>query len=125
MVKSLRVMLWGEEIGRLTWDERRKSSYFTYNPEYVKRGIDIAPLVAPIGSARSRMPIWGEEAKIYQRLPSFVAINIKQLLKLVVIIQNTSITRGNLSKKDRFPRVIGMLKINFLFSYTELFKDAV
>ncbi len=73
MVKSLRVMLWGEEIGRLTWDERRKSSYFTYNPEYVKRGIDIAPLVAPIGSARSRMPIWGEEAKIYQRLPSFVA----------------------------------------------------
>ena len=73
MVKSLRVMLWGEEIGLLTWDERRKSSYFTYNPEYVKRGIDIAPLVAPIGSARSRMPIWGEEAKIYQRLPSFVA----------------------------------------------------
>ena len=46
-------MLCGEEIGRLTWDERRKSSYFTYNPEYVKRGIDIAPLVAPIGSANS------------------------------------------------------------------------
>lgn len=51
----------------------KKEFYFTYNPEYVKRGIDIAPLVAPIGSARSRMPIWGEEAKIYQRLPSFVA----------------------------------------------------
>ena len=34
MIKSLRVILWDEEIGRLAWDERRRLSYFTYNPEY-------------------------------------------------------------------------------------------
>lgn len=37
MVNTLRVMLWDEEIGRLAWDNRRRLSYFTYNPEFLKR----------------------------------------------------------------------------------------
>ena len=27
MMKSLKIMLWDEEIGRLAWDERRHLSY--------------------------------------------------------------------------------------------------
>ena len=73
MTKTLKVILWGEEIGRLAWDERRKRSYFIYNPEWLKKGLNISPLVAPIDGARGLMPVWGEEAKIYQKLPAFVA----------------------------------------------------
>ena len=73
MTKSLRVILWGEEIGRLMWDERRRLSYFIYNPDFVKKGLNVSPLVAPIESVRALSPVWGEEAKIYQKLPSFVA----------------------------------------------------
>lgn len=73
MVKSLKIILWGEEIGRLSWDEHRHLSYFTYNPEFVKRGLNISPLVAPIDGIRVFAPIWGEDAKIYQKLPAFVA----------------------------------------------------
>lgn len=71
MIKSLRVILWDEEIGRLMWDERRRMAYFMYNPEFVKRGLNIAPLVAPVD--RGMTTFWGEDAKIYQKLPSFVA----------------------------------------------------
>ncbi len=73
MTKTLKVILWGEEIGRLAWDEHRKRAYFIYNPEWLKKGLDIAPLVAPIAGGRGLMPVWGEEAKIYQKLPAFVA----------------------------------------------------
>ena len=73
MVKSLRVMLWGVEVGRLAWDGRRRLSYFTYNPDFIRRGLDIAPLVAPIGGVRALAPVWGEESRIYQKLPAFVA----------------------------------------------------
>lgn len=73
MIKSLKILLWGEEIGRLAWDERRRLSYFTYNPEFIKKGLNISPLVAPINGARGLLPIWGEDAKIYQKLPAFVA----------------------------------------------------
>ena len=73
MIKLLKVILWDEEIGRLMWDERRHLSYFTYNPEFIKKGLNVAPLVAPIDGSNGLLPIWGEDAKIYQKLPAFVA----------------------------------------------------
>lgn len=73
MVQSLKVILWGEEIGRLAWDARRRLSYFMYNPAFLKKGLNISPLVAPVDGVRGLIPIWGEEAKIYQKLPAFVA----------------------------------------------------
>ena len=73
MTSSLKVILWGEEIGRLAWDERRRLAYFMFNPEWIKRGLNISPLVAPIDGARGLAPVWGEDARIYQKLPAFVA----------------------------------------------------
>ena len=73
MIKSLKITLWGDEIGRLAWDEHRRLSYFTYNPLFLKKGLNISPLVAPIDGARGLLPIWGEDAKIYQKLPAFLA----------------------------------------------------
>lgn len=73
MVQSLKVILWGEEIGRLAWDARRRLSYFMYNPGFLKKGLNISPLVTPVDGVRGLTPIWGEETKIYQKLPAFVA----------------------------------------------------
>lgn len=73
MIRSLRVILWDEEIGRLAWDEHRRLSYFTYSPEFVKKGVDISPFSAPITGIRALAPVWGESEKIYQKLPAFVA----------------------------------------------------
>ncbi len=44
MVNTLRVMLWDEEIGRF-WHGIIAAglSYFTYNPEFLKKGIDVSP----------------------------------------------------------------------------------
>ena len=57
MIKSLKIILWNEEIGRLAWDERRRLTYFTYNPDFIKKGLNISPLVAPIDSAKGLLPI--------------------------------------------------------------------
>ena len=73
MVNTLRVMLWDEEIGRLAWDDRRRLSYFTYNPEFLKKGIDVSPLQAPVRGIRAMTPVWGEDARMYQKLPAFLA----------------------------------------------------
>ncbi len=73
MIKMLKVILWDEEIGRLSWDERRRMAYFTYNPEFVRKGLDVSPLVAPVNISSALMPVWGDDSKIYQRLPAFIA----------------------------------------------------
>ena len=52
MMKSLKIMLGDEEIGRLAWDERRHLSYFTYNPDFIKKRLNISPLVAPVDGTR-------------------------------------------------------------------------
>lgn len=70
---SLRVMLWGQEIGRLAWHQNRKTTYFLYNPEFLKGDLDVAPLTAPIHNPQSTRAIFGEQERIYQKLPSFIA----------------------------------------------------
>lgn len=47
MVQSLRVILWGEEIGRLAWDARRRLSYFMYNPVFLKKGVGHCSIGGP------------------------------------------------------------------------------
>lgn len=57
MVQSLKVILWGEEIGRLAWDTRRRLSCFMYNPAFLKKGLNISPLAAPVDGARGLTPV--------------------------------------------------------------------
>lgn len=66
-------MLWGQEIGRLSWHPSRKTTYFLYNPDFLEGDLDVAPLVAPIHSPLSTRAIFGEQERIYQKLPSFIA----------------------------------------------------
>jgi len=73
MRTALKVFLWDMEIGRLAWHESRGLSYFTYNPEYLRGNLDIAPLTASIHHPMSNRVIFGETERIYQKLPSFIA----------------------------------------------------
>ena len=53
----LRVKLWDDEIGVLMWDKQRKKSYFIYNPKFLKKGLEVAPLVASTSIPQSHHPI--------------------------------------------------------------------
>lgn len=66
-------MLWGEEVGKLYWDSRGKRAVFSYNPDFIRKGIDIAPLTAPISVAAKGLPVVGNREKLYQGLPPFLA----------------------------------------------------
>ena len=70
----VRVVLWNQEVGSLYWDDRRKRSVFTYHPDFLKDGIDIAPLSASIKNPRNRLPIYGlVNDDIFCGLPAFIA----------------------------------------------------
>ena len=73
MREVLKVFLWGQEIGRLAWHEARKTTFFVYNPEFLKGTLDVAPLAASIHNPLSTRAIFGEAERIYQKLPSFIA----------------------------------------------------
>ena len=71
---ALKIMLWDREIGRLSWDARRGISYFEFNPSLPGGDLDPFPIIAPVKSPSSRLPIMGDrENKIYRKLPPFLA----------------------------------------------------
>ncbi len=74
ITRSLKVLLGDKEIGRLSWDDRRKISYFEFNQEFLNGSLDPFPLIASIKSPISKRPIMGDkETKLYSKLPPFLA----------------------------------------------------
>lgn len=68
------VVLNAEEVGQLYWDEKSRRAVFSYNPSFIKKGIDIAPLTASVkGNAAKGLPIIGNKEKLFQGLPPFIA----------------------------------------------------
>ncbi|XOV82402.1 MAG: type II toxin-antitoxin system HipA family toxin [bacterium] len=45
-----RVILWGRDIGAVLWDPQRQVGAFEYTPEFVRSGIEVAPLSMPLRS---------------------------------------------------------------------------
>lgn len=77
MIKSLDVMLWGRKVGTLIASKKGYAEQvcFYFDHAYVRGGVDIAPLMAPLSGivANTGLPVYPESAKEYGGLPSFIA----------------------------------------------------
>lgn len=77
MTDTLDVMIWGRKVGTLvsTKSGYEKRICFYFDPDFVRSGMDIAPLRASIhGIAAQRgLPVYPESEKIFGGLPSFIA----------------------------------------------------
>lgn len=69
----LKVYLWGEEIGQLCWKPNLRQCYFTFNPKLKGDRPDIAPLTLPLKRWSHYQTAYGDDRRIYQHLPPFIA----------------------------------------------------
>ena len=69
------VKLWGMQVGYVSWDKKPNVAVFEYEPEFLDKGLDIAPLTMSVSSPRSRKHIpWpGDKDKLYMGLPPMIA----------------------------------------------------
>jgi len=56
MNNDARVMLWGSEIGAVTWVDDRHVAVFQYAPEFLLSGIQLAPLMMPLAEFPYEFP---------------------------------------------------------------------
>ncbi len=74
---TLKVVLWGNEVGRLFWDERKGVSVFAYSKEFLAGGLDVSPLDMSTSAVNAAIPVEGsrERADIekYCGLPPFIS----------------------------------------------------
>lgn len=79
MVESVEVAfvrLWDNLVGAVAWDPEREISVFEYEPSFLQRNLDIAPLHMPLsqalrGSVKFTFP--GLEKNTYKGLPGLLA----------------------------------------------------
>ena len=56
MNNDARVVLWGTVIGAVTWLEDREVGVFQYTPDFIRSGIQLAPLMMPLGEFPYEFP---------------------------------------------------------------------
>ncbi len=71
MTDTARVLLWGSDIGAVTWVEDRDLAVFQYTPEFAQSGIEVAPLTMPLSAAPYEFPSLAR--KTFHGLPGLLA----------------------------------------------------
>ena len=71
----VKIKLWDIDVGYLFWDEKTEVAVFEYEPSFLNKGLDIAPLTMSVHSPRSQkqLPWTGYKDKLYQGLPPMIA----------------------------------------------------
>ena len=71
----VKVVLWGVDVGYLSWDKKANVAVFEYETSFLEKKLDIAPLTMSIHSPRSlkRLPWMGDKEKLFQGLPPMIA----------------------------------------------------
>ncbi len=71
MNNDARVLLWGSVIGAVTWLEDREIGVFQYAPDFLRSGIQLAPLMMPFAEFPYEFPALARNT--FKGLPGLVA----------------------------------------------------
>ena len=66
-----RVILWGRDIGAVSWLDDREVGVFQYLPEFAASGIEVAPLMMPLREEPYEFPALPRDA--FKGLPGLLA----------------------------------------------------
>ena len=79
MVKTAFIKIWGETIGAIAWDQDQQLGLFEYDPKFIQKGWDLAPLKMPITSSQTIFsfpelrPSRNSEHNTFKGLPGLLA----------------------------------------------------
>jgi serine/threonine-protein kinase HipA len=69
------VSIWGQSVGAVLWDEKRRIGVFEYEPSFVRTGLELAPIVMalPKGRRSSTFDFLTLNRETYHGLPGLLA----------------------------------------------------
>ena len=70
-VKLANVYIWDQFVGAVAWNDRRGRSNFQYDPDFVRQGLEIAPIMMPLNKKIYSFPELKE--KTFHGLPGMLA----------------------------------------------------
>lgn len=58
MVTTARVRLWGQTVGAVVWNDVRNVAEFEFDRDFLRTGLNVAPIAMPLEKARSGSPVF-------------------------------------------------------------------
>jgi len=68
---TAKVMLWGTQVGAVTWEAAQSLGYFQYDPDFVPSMIELSPLTMPLATTPYAFPALPTDA--FKGLPGLLA----------------------------------------------------
>lgn len=93
------VVLWGREIGAVTWEPNQEIGIFQYTPEFAASSIEVAPLMMPLREAPYQFPSLGRES--FRGLPGMLADSLPDRFGNALI--NAWLAKSNRSEESFTP----------------------
>lgn len=56
MATTAKVMLWGKTLGAVAWDAQRQLAEFEYDPDFIRNGLPVSPVMLPLRSGIFSFP---------------------------------------------------------------------
>ncbi|HOP08364.1 MAG TPA: type II toxin-antitoxin system HipA family toxin [candidate division Zixibacteria bacterium] len=91
MVDVAEVKIWGDRVGAVLWDESKRLAAFEYDPAFLKKGLDLAPIKMPLPEAQSG-----------RRIYSFPELNYETFLGLPGLLSDSLPDRFGTALLDRW-----------------------
>jgi serine/threonine-protein kinase HipA len=70
-MSDAKVILWGSDIGAVTWVAERQAGVFQYDPSFIRSGIQLSPLMMPLRALPYEFPALAKET--FRGLPGLLA----------------------------------------------------
>lgn len=70
----MRIRMWGDTVGFADWDRRRQCAVFQYEPGFLKRGLEISPVVMPLSARAYRFD--GLNRETFHGLPGLLSDSV-------------------------------------------------
>ena len=55
MVDVIKITLWGNELGALSWDKTRNFGSFEFFPSFLTKNLDVSPIHMPLQTSTNRI----------------------------------------------------------------------
>ena len=94
MTDTARVILWGRDIGAVTWLPERGLGAFQYTPEFARSGIQVSPMMMPLTDTPYEFPSLSRET--FRGLPGMLADSLPDKF-------GNTLINGWLSSRGREP----------------------
>ena len=73
MIEVAYVNIWGQRVGAVAWNESDGTASFEYEPDFVKSGLELAPIMMPLGETRNYSFTELRNTNTFKGLPGLLA----------------------------------------------------